>query len=563
MRLYRALLALYPSSFRRQYGAEMVGIFARRRREAAGPPAVAALWAETVADVLVIAAAAHWDVLMQDLRYAARSLGRAPVFAGTALVVVALGVGANTAVFSVTDYVLIRPLPFAAPDRLVKLWERLPGYEQMEPSPANYRDWKRMSTSFASMGAFSTQSYNLSGQGEPVRLEGAMVTSEVLPLLGVRPTLGRLFAAAEDRPGSGGTLLLGHRLWQEQFGSDRHVLGRRLTLDGKPFVVVGVMPSFFQFPNRQVQLWVPAQLPAAAFDDRNDNWLELVARLRPGVSLGQARAEMNVVAAGLTRQYPKENRHTGAAVLGLRDDMSRQSQLLLVALAGAALCVLLIACANLASLLIARSFSRRQELEVRTALGAGRERLLRQMVTENLVLALAGGGLGIAVAAVAVPLLARLVPAALPLAQTPAVDPRALAFAALLTTATGLGFGLAPALRACRAADLSGLRDGSRVGGGRRQGPRAVLVAGEVAVSVVLLVTSGLLLRALDRLQATDTGFRPAGVLTVRTALSPSRYPAVRRADFYHRVLAGARTLPGVSAARAASSGGRGTCRSS
>lgn len=202
MRLYRALLALYPSSFRRQYGAEMVGIFARRRREAAGSPAVAALWAETVADVLVSAAAAHWDVLMQDLRYAARSLGRAPVFAGTALVVVALGVGANTAVFSVTDYVLIRPLPFAAPDRLVKLWERLPGYEQMEPSPANYRDWKRMSTSFASMGAFSTQSYNLSGQGEPVRLEGAMVTSEVLPLLGVRPTLGRLFAAAEDRPGA-------------------------------------------------------------------------------------------------------------------------------------------------------------------------------------------------------------------------------------------------------------------------------------------------------------------------------------------------------------------------
>ncbi|HEV3077245.1 MAG TPA: ABC transporter permease [Thermoanaerobaculia bacterium] len=555
MRIYRALLTVYPASFRRQYGAEMLGIFARRRREAAGPLAAARLWAATLCEVLGNAAAVHWDLLRQDLRYTARGVRRAPGFAVSVLLVVALGIGANTAAFTVTDFVLVRPLPFPEPERLVKLWESRPGYERMEPSPANYRDWKRMSSAFESMGAFTGTSVNLVGHGDPVRLEGAEVTAEVLPLLGVRPLLGRFFTAAEDRPGSGGTVLLSYRLWQDELGGDPHALGRRVTLDGAPFVVIGVMPPEFHFPDRRARLWMPARLRDQHFLDRNDNWLEVVAKRKRGISLAAARAEMAVVAARLERQYPKEDAHTGALVIGLREELSQQSRLLLLALSGAALCVLLIACANLAGLLLARALARRQELEVRAALGAGRERLLRQLVTESLALAVLGGALGILVAAASVPLLARLAPASLPIAQAPAIDSRVLLFAVLLTAATGIGFGLVPAVRACREADFAALREGgARGGGGRRERLRAALVMVEVTASVVLLISSGLLIRALWRLQATDPGFRAENVLTLRTALPTPKYASTaRRAAFYQRVLTGVRALPGVDGAAYAS----------
>lgn len=555
MRLFRALLVLYPASFRRRYGAEMCGIFARRRREASGPLAVAALWAETVADLLANAVAVHADLLRQDLRYTLRTLRRAPGFTATVLLIVALGVGANTAAFTVTDLVLVRPLPFHDPEQLVRLWERRPGYEEMEPSPANYRDWKRLSTVFESMGAYSPLPLNLVGQGEPVRVEGAEMTAEVLPLLGVRPALGRFFTAAEDRPGTAGTVVVSDRLWREQLGGDRGVLGRRVMLDGAPFVVVGIMPPDFHFPDRRTQLWMAARIPAKAYSDRSDNWLEVVARLRRGVSLGAARAEMAVIAARLERQYPREDARTGIGAVALRDELEQDSRLLLLALSGAALGVLLIACANLASLLLARALARRQELEVRSALGAGRERLIRQLVTESLVLAGAGGALGLLVAAAALPLLARLVPASMPFAQAPAIDMRVLLFALAVTAVTGLGFGLVPALRACRDADFAALREsGARGGGGRRERLRAALVTVEVAVSIVLLISSGLLIRALWRLQTTDPGFRADGVLTLCTALPAPRYAATaRRAEFYRQVLDGARALPGVSAAAYAS----------
>jgi predicted permease len=550
MRAYQALLHLFPASFRRHYGAEMRAIFACRRRDAEGPLAAAALWVETLLDVLGSAAAVHWDLLRQDLRYTARTLGRAPGFVATVLLVVAIGIGANTAVFSVTDFVLVRPLPFRQPERLVKVWEDHPGYPDMEPSPANYRDWKRMSTAFASMGALSGMSFNMVGQGEPVRLEGAIVTADLFPTLGVRPLLGRLFTAAEDRPGAGGTLLLSYRLWQEQFAGDRGVLGRRVSLDGKPFVIIGVMPRDLHFPSRKALLWTPAQLNAQSFEDRTDNWLDVVARLKPGVSLQRARAEMKLVAARLERQYPRENAHTGVNVVGLREDLSERARLLLLALSGASLCVLLIACANLASLLLARALARQRELEVRAALGAGRERLVRQLVTESLVLAVAGGALGVLAAVAALPLLARLVPASLPIAEMPAIDLRVLGFAGLLTAATGIAFGLLPALRAGRGADFVALREGARAGGGRKERLRAALVTVEVTASVVLLISSGLLIRALWRIQSTDLGFRPTGVLTLRTALPMPKYKATaKRGEFYNRVLSGVRALPGVSGA--------------
>lgn len=545
-RMYRFLLALYPASFRREYGDEMQALFERRLRGAAGAPAKLGIWAEALADVLINAGAVHWDLLRQDLRYAARTLVRSPGFAITAILVTALGVGANTAAFSVADFVLLRPLPFREPERLVRLWQDAPGYNQMELSPPNYRDWKRESSSFTSMGAFHGVAANLLGEGPPLRIQGSVVTYDLLPTLGVAPRMGRLFAVGQDADG----LVLSHAMWQDVFAGDAGVIGRSVVLNGAPRVVLGVMPPDFHFPSRQDQFWLPMPPEELANDERDNNWFQVVARLRPGVSVDQAQAELRLIAANLERQFPVQNEKMGATVYRIQDGFSRQSRLLLLGLCGAALCVLLIACANLANLLLARGLSRHRELVVRTALGAGRERLVRQLVTESLVLALLGGLIGVAVAAVSVPLLARLVPITLPIAEAPGVDLRILVFAALLTGLTGMGFGVLPALRASRGTDFGALREGARGGGGRKARLRAALVITEVMASVVLLVSSGLLLRALWRIQDTDPGFRTERVLTLTTALPTPPYDSVaRREQFYTAVLTEARALPGVTSA--------------
>jgi predicted permease len=547
MGYYRSLLLLYPASFRAEYGEEMRAVFARRQRDAVGLPGVAWVWIAALFETLRDAAAVHWDILRQDLRYTARTLARTPGFTLTAILVMALGIGANTAAFSVTDFVLIRPLPFPQPDRLVQLWENVPSYDEMELSPANYRDWKRMTKSFETIGAFYPQQVSLIGHGEPERIEGAEVSADLLPTLGVQPVMGRLFTAAEDRPGAAGTVILSYRMWQSEFGGDPAIVGSQLNLDGSPFTVIGVMPREFGFPVSDTRLWLPSRLPEDP--DRNNNYMDVVGRLKPGVSLEQARAEMNVIAAQLERQYPKENLHTAATVNRLRDELSQKSRGLLWALSGAAICVLLIACTNLANLLLARGMARQKELAVRTAIGAGRERLARQMITESLLLAFAGGGLGVLVAMSALPLMARLVPATLPTAGMPAIDARVLLFAALLTLGTGIAFGVGPAWRLGRGADLSGLREGSRAGGGRKERLRSALVMAEIMASVVLLVSAGMLIRALWRVQATHPGFAADGVLTLRTALPPKYATLASRDRFYTSVLADVRRLPGVVSA--------------
>lgn len=550
MGFYKTLLHFYPSSFRAEYGDEMLAVFRMRRRDATSPLALVMLWLSVFFEILFNAAAVHWDILKQDLGYTARTMSHTPGFAITAILVVALGIGANTAAFSVTDFVLIRSLPFPDPSRLVKIWQTAGGYGEMEFSPPNYRDVKQMSRSFEAMGAFFTWEVNLVGQGDPQRLEQCFVTSGVIPLLGVHPLFGRGFTAADEREGANRTLLLSYRLWQTEFGGDRGILGRRVLLDDQPYVVVGVMPADFHFPSPEVALWTPRQFGADDYKDRNDNYLEVVARLKPGISMEQARAEMNVLMQQLKRQYPEDLKHSGVRVISLRDEVSRRSSLLLWALLGAAACVLLIACANLANLLLARNLARQRELAVRAALGAGRERLVRQSMTESLVLAALGGGLGILVAFAAVPLLTKLVPSTLPIASTPTVDLRVLTFAGLLTFITGVVFGALPAVRASGYNDLNALREGARSGGGRKERLRSVLVVTEVMVTVVLLVSSGLLIRALSRLQRTDPGFQTSGVLTMRTALPMPKYEATaRRVEFYRSVLSEVRTLPGVSSA--------------
>lgn len=545
---YRALLRLYPTGFRAEYGHELCAIFAERVRESSGPLAPLTLIVAAITDVVPNSLAVHLDILRQDLRYAARALRRAPGFAITAILVVALGVGANTAAFSLADFVLLRPLPFPESDRLVKLWQRTPGFNQVEVSPANYRDWKAMATSFSGMGAYARRAVNLVGEGDPRRLQAARVTPELLPLIGVPAFLGRVITPANSAARA--TVVLSHQLWQSHYGGDRNVIGRTVRLDGMPHTVIGVMPPTFHFPSREIELWAPLLLTGDDFVDRNDNYLEVVARLAPGATLEGALAELGTIAVRLERQYPKENREMGATMHRLRDQLPARSRLLVLALCGASLCILLLACANLASLLLTRGASRTRELAVRTALGAGRERLVRQLITESLTLAVIGGLVGIAVAVAAVPLLAQLVPSALPIGEAPAVDLRVLAFAAVLIGMTGLGFGIAPASQAGKSGGLEALREGGRTGGGRRQRMRSALVVVEITGSIVLLVSSGLLMRTVWRIQAVETGFRAEGVMTLRTALPLPKYSATAdRERFYGRVLEEVRALAGVESA--------------
>lgn len=554
MRAYRWLLLFFPASFRREYGAEMSADFARRLEQSSGALESLRISIDATLDVLRNAAAAHWDLLRQDLRYAARTLRRSPGFALTAILVTAIGVGANTAAFSVADFVLLRPLPFPEPQSLIRLcWGPRTGGGwgcMNQLSPANYRDYKNMTSSFQALGAFTRMSVNLVDAGDPQRLNGATVTSDVLPLFGVAPVLGRVFDSAGGGTADADAVVLSYGLWQSQFGGDARVLGRSVNLNGAPYHVIGVMPAVFSFPSRDVQLWTHLVLREGDYENRDDNWLEAVGRLKPGVTMSQARADLNVVADRLARDYPQTNADAGFSFFAMRDNMSPRYRMMLLGLCGATLCILLLTCANLANLLLARAGARERELAVRAALGAGRERLVRQIVTESMTLALIGGVVGVALAAAAVPLLALLVPNTLPVASQPRLDLRVLVLAVAITTLTGLGFGLLPAIRAGARTSLSALREGVGAGGGQKQRLRNLLVGLEVALSVILLITSGLLIRAVWRIQSVDPGFVPERVITLKTVLPRPKYDLTqRRMQFYNRVLSDVRALPGVQSA--------------
>lgn len=550
MHLYRWLLHLYPRSFQDEYAGEMQWMFADKLAATRGL-ALIALWLTTILEILTNAALVHLDILRQDLRYAVRSLRNAPGFTLTVILVTAIGIGANTAVFTITDHVLLRPFPFDDSQLLVKLWERKPGYPQMELSPANYRDWKAAATSFSAIGAISNLATNMTGQGEPQRVEASTLTADILPMLGVKPILGRIFTAADDAPQAPGTILLSHAAWQRYFGADPLVVGRSVRLEDGHYTVIGVMPPTFQFPSRRAQLWVPMRLnPAIDFADRNNNYLHVLAKLKPGIPLEQAREEMQNIARRLELAFPKENENTGATVNLIREEISTRTRTLLWALTGASLCLLLITCANLANLLLARTLARRKELAVRASLGAGQHRLFRQLLTESSVLTITGCVLGIALAYETLPLLVTLVPPQMPIGEV-RIDMRILQFTVALALLTGLGFGVLPAFSACRGVTGGGLREGSRSGiGGRKERIRGALVVVEIAVSFVLLVSSGLLIRALHRLQATDPGFRAEDVLSMRTALPSPKYdPVAKQQAFYQQVIGEIRKLPGVTSA--------------
>ncbi len=552
MRAWQLLLRLYPRPFRNEYGAEMTAIVVRRRRDARGPAAVAAFWIAVIAQTARDAACVHLDQLRLDVRDATRALVRARGYAITTILVTALGVGATTAVFSVADHVLVRPLPYPEPDRLVRVWQdqSKSGYSRIELSPGNFRDWKAASKSaFSGLTAFTNVSMNLTWSGQPERLEGILASDDFFQTLGVRAALGRTFLPSDvngPRP-----LVLAMPLFQRLFGGDPAVLGRTVTLDQTPHVVIGVMPAGFHFPARDTEYWSLLTFEPDDYEDRTNLYIKSVGRLAPAVTIEQARAQLQAVAADLERAFPQANKEVGATVVYLRDELGQRSRQMVLALAGAAAVLLLIACMNLTHLLLARALQRQRELSVRAALGASPERLIRQQLTESVLVAGLGGLAGVALAVAAVPLIGRMVPTSLPVAELPALDLRLLAMAAGVTFATGIGFGLFPALRVSRATSLDALREGPRAGQGRRaERLRSGLVVTEIAASVVLLVAVGLLIHALWRVQQTDPGFRADGVLTMRTALPmPAYETAAAKAQFYDRVLSDVRALPGVTSA--------------
>ena len=549
MQFYRALLRLYPESFRADYAAELARTFDENVRNRGR---IGAMFA-AVADVVPNAIAVHWGILLQDLRFTARTLNGSRGFAIAAVLITALGVGANTATFSVADFVLLRPRPFKDPSAIVRLCEGPrdgSGWGCMnELSPANFRNAVTDTRSFEGWGAFTGTSVNMVGSGEPVRIGGYLVTPDVFSVLGVAPMIGRTFDTTQAGAADASSLVLSWALWQTQFGGDPQVLGKTLRLDGAPYTVIGVMPRTFQFPDEGVRIWMPLIFRDGAFEDRGNTYLQAVGRLKKGVTFEQGRADLSAVFDRLARDFPETNEETGFSYFRQRDFVLPQFRMMLLALTGASLCMLLLTCANLANLLLARAASRERELAVRASLGAGRDRLVRQMLTESVVLAMMGAVAGVAAAALAMPLLSRLVPPTMPLAHAPGLDVRVFAIAAIFSLLTGLGFGLLPAIRVGGATGFEALREGAR-GSGRRQRLRATLVALEVAVSVMLLVSSGLLIRAVMRVQAIDPGFKSEGVLTLRTTLPSPKYDsAAPRAAFYNRVLSEVRALPGVEQA--------------
>jgi predicted permease len=548
MWFYRLLLRLYPAWFRAEYAEEMSSVFASRRVQ----DGWAAAWLGALQDLLITAPQVHLDALGQDLRWTARVLRQSPGFTATAVLVIALGIGASTAAFTLLDYVLVRPLPFADPGRLVQVHELVnttQGPARNLASPLNFMDWLSASKSFTSMGAYVAApiSVNLSGHNDPRRLESILINSDVFRGLGVEAAAGRTFSVADDVVGGSDIAILSHGLALALFGSAPAAVGKSVDLDNVSCAVVGVMPPGFAFPRRDVAIWRPLRFSPALIGSRSNHILYGLARLRPGVSVREAQAEMDVLGRQLERSYPKENARTGIQVLPLREVLSPESRTLVQAMFAAALCLLLIACTNLANLLFTRALGRRSEIAVRIAIGAARERLVRQFLTESFTLAILGGALGLLIAIAVTPSLSVLVPTGLPLGGVPEIDWRVFVFATGLSLATSIVFGIGPAFRSSRDPDIQALRSRSPAGG-RTDRVRAARVMGEIVGTVVLLVAVGLLLKALWRVQAIDPGFRVDGVLTLRTALPSPKYdPPAARSAFYARVIEQTRALSGVS----------------
>jgi putative ABC transport system permease protein len=495
--------------------------------------------------------------LWQDLRYGARLLLKQPGFTLIATLTLALGVGANTAIFSVVDAVLLRPLPFQEAERLMTLG-RVVGHKDgglSSVSYPNFVDWRAQSGSFERLAAFRSRSFTLTGDGAPLRVNGAVASAELFTLLGVAPTLGRSFRTEEDSAGAS-VVIISHGLWRRRFNSDLQVIGRNITLNDRSLTVVGVAPAGFQFPieAEPADLWTTIAHDATGVNpmtaQRGLNYLSVIGRLKPGVNITQAQAEMDGVARRLELQYPDDNAHQGARLAPALEQLVGDVRRPLLIIFGAVGCVLLIACANVANLLLARATARRREIALRAAMGASRGRIIRQLLTESVLLALAGCGCGWLLAWGCMETLLSLSPENIPRLQEIRLDGRVFGFTLLVSLLTGVIFGLAPALQAAKTELTETLKDGGRSGEGARGARlRSALMIAEVAVALVLMAGAGLLLNSFWRLLQVNTGFDPRQALTFRLSLPDSKYSDPQAIAFFERLQARLQNLPGARSA--------------
>ena len=489
----------------------------------------------------------------QDVRYALRGLRRSPGFAAVAIFTLALGIGANTAIFSIIEAVLLRPLPFANPGQLVRLYET-------EAAPGNYPftgpdflDWKTQNHTFQDMSLYGWgNDLNLSGEGSPDHVLGVPTEANFFSLLGARPLLGRTWAPDEDQPGHEQVAILSYGLWQSHFAGKGNVIGRTVELNSRKFSIVGVMPASFRYPS-YARLWIPLLMDSQSLGQRGSHWLNAIGRLKPGITLAQAQANMAVIAANLEKQYPDSNHKVGASLVALHEALVGQSRKSLMMMLWAVALVLLIACANVANLLLSRAVARQKEMAVRSALGAGRMRLVGQLLTESLLLAVAGGALGLLFGWGGIKLLASLKSSGFPSTNPIGLNPVVLGFTFVLVLLTGVVFGIIPALQTSRPHmhdELKGGAGSSVTHSGRRRFASDVLIVAEVGLSLLLLISAGLLLKDFLLLRNTDVGVRPQGVWTATVSLPKAKYAeGPQQSSFAQALLEKVQQIPGVDSA--------------
>ena len=495
---------------------------------------------------------------LQDVRYGLRMMLKSYGFTAVAVLALALGIGTNTAIFSLVNVYLLRPLPYAEPERLVTVWQAnlRSGTDHDPVSFPNFADFKGQSQVFEQLAAYTPQSFTLTTDGtDPERLQGLRVSPDIFPLLRARPAAGRAFLPEEDVPGAGRVAVVSHALWQRRFGSDPGLVSRSIRIDGENYTVVGVMPADFKFPLQSpADVWTPLA-PHVNRDARGFRFLSVVGRLKPGVTMERAAAEMSTIARRLEQEYPN-NRGWGVNVVSLHQDLTKRARPALLLLLGVVAFVLLIACANVANLLLARATARQKEIAVRVALGASRVRLVRQLLTESLLLALLSGGLGFLVAVWALNILVASMPD-VPTGQSIGLDLKVLGFTLLVSVAAAAVFGLVPALQASKPDLNRSLKESSKSGGGGfggRRRLRNLLVIAEVAVSLMLLIGAGMMMKSFLNLQSVDPGFDAKNVLVVPVSLLQAKYPESRqRAIFFQQALQRVAALPGVESVGATS----------
>ena len=487
--------------------------------------------------------------ILTDMRYGTRQLLKAPGFTVVAILTLAVGIGASSAIFSVVNGVMLRPLPYPEPERVVRVMEVLPQYGRFAVAPANFLDWRDRNRVFERIAAYTSGNDTITGSEGPERVPRALVSWDTFELLGVAPTLGRSFRKDEDVPQRNKVIVISHGMWQRRFGSDRDILGRTINISGAPVTIVGVMPAGFYFAGRTTEFWRPIALDATNAS-RGAHFLAVVARLKRGISLQQADSEMRGIATQLAKQYPDTNADESADTVLLHDLIVGPIRPMLLTLFAAVGVLVLIACANVAHLLLVRASVRERELAIRTAMGAGRGRLVRQMIAESLVLALAGGAAGVLLAYLAIAPIQTLGATSLPRVADITLDRNVLAFAFVVTIATGFVFGVAPAWQAARGGVGAVLKESGRSTGARGHRIRGLLLVAEVALSLVLLVGATLLIRSFARLTNIDPGFAPEHVLSFQVTLPQTAYPDDPRRDaFFDRLLERLRGTPGVQAA--------------